>query len=348
MNYRSFEDIIDESWNFNSLSIYKYFDYFLCFLSSLFLFFQLLVSFWQDESEHVRMAARTLFHCAASRAIPLPLCGQKATKPEKMNYLTGFTENGNSNVQVEEKSTDTLYIDQQVDKQRICEVEQSNILSWLESFEMQDWISCVGGTSQDAMTSHIIVAAALAIWYPSLVKPCLAMLVVHPLMKLVMAMNDKYSCTAAELLAEGMESTWKTCIASEIPRLIGDIFFQIECVSGSSANLAAQKSAIPNAIRETLVGVLLPSLAMADVPGYLSVIESQIWSTASDSPVHLVSLMTLMRVVRGSPKSLAQFLDKVCTTSFYWATNTPLSLLIRMQKEMISLKHNHRNFTLSI
>ena len=44
----------------------------------------------------------------------------------------------------------------------------------LESFEVQDWISCVGGTSQDAMTSHIIVAAALSIWYPSLVKPTLA------------------------------------------------------------------------------------------------------------------------------------------------------------------------------
>ncbi|KAK1556516.1 hypothetical protein Q3G72_006482 [Acer saccharum] len=38
---------------------------------------------------------------------------------------------------------------------------------------------------QDAMTSHIIVAATLSIWYPSLVKPTLATLV-HPLMKLVM------------------------------------------------------------------------------------------------------------------------------------------------------------------
>ncbi|KAK1575104.1 hypothetical protein Q3G72_002638 [Acer saccharum] len=74
---------------------------------------------------------------------------------------------------------------------------------------MQDWISCVSGTSQDAMTSHIIVAVALSIWYPSLVKLTLATLVVHPLMKLVMAINEKYSSTAAELLAEGM----KTCEA---------------------------------------------------------------------------------------------------------------------------------------
>lgn len=152
------------------------------------------------------------------------------------------------------------------------------------------------------------------------------MLVVHPLMKLVMAMNEKYSSTAAELLAEGMESTWKQCINSEIPRLIGDIFFQIECVSGPSANSAAQNLAVPVGLRETLVGVLLPSLAVADVPGFLTVMESQIWSTASDSPVHLVSLMTLIRVVRGSPRYLAQYLDKVCTVNFYWERQSIFSL----------------------
>ena len=41
---------------------------------------QLLVSFWQSEFEHVKMAARSLFHCAASRAIPRPLCCSKATQ----------------------------------------------------------------------------------------------------------------------------------------------------------------------------------------------------------------------------------------------------------------------------
>ncbi|GKD37135.1 hypothetical protein Tco_1257342, partial [Tanacetum coccineum] len=68
-------------------------------------------------------------------------------------------------------------------------------------FERQDWISYVWGTSQDAMTSHG-VTAVLAVWYPNLVKPSLAMLCVHPLLKLVMAMNDKYNSTAAEILAE--------------------------------------------------------------------------------------------------------------------------------------------------
>lgn len=263
------------------------------------------MSFWQDESEHVRMAARSLFHCAASRAIPLPLCSPKGVADAKLAQslvTTGDDEHAYSNVEKSDLLPET---------QGISLVEESNVLSWLESFEAQDWISCVGGTSQDAMTSHIIVAAALAVWYPSLVKPTLAMLVVQPLMKLVMATNEKYSSTAAELLAEGMESIWKTCIGFEIPRLIGDIFFQIECVSNSLTSLAGQHPAVPASIRETLVGILLPSLAMADVLGFLNVIESQIWSTASDSPVHQVSLMTIIRVVRGSPRNLAQHLDKV-------------------------------------
>ncbi|KAA8522455.1 hypothetical protein F0562_013184 [Nyssa sinensis] len=269
---------------------------------------QLLVSFWQDESEHVRMAARSLFHCAASRAIPLPLCRRQKNK-------------------------------------EFSEAEESEILAWLESFEVQDWISCVGGTSQDAMTSHIIVAAALAIWYPSLVKPSLSMLAVHPLMKLVMAMNEKYSSTAAELLAEGMENTWKACIGSEIPRLIGDIFFQIECVSGASANSLAQNTAVPLNIRETLVAILLPSLAMADALGFLNVVESQIWSTASDSPVHVVALMTLVRVVRGSPRNLVQHLDKV--VSFVLQTMDPGNSIMRktcFQSSMTALKEVVRIF----
>ncbi|KAG2677173.1 hypothetical protein I3760_12G086400 [Carya illinoinensis] len=305
----------------------------------------LLVSFWQDESEHVRMAARSLFHCTASRAIPLPLRSQKATDQADMSPLIGTRENEHENVNIEETSAKGLHSDQLLETQGISRVEESKIHDWLEYFEMQDWISCVGGASQDAMTSHIIVAAALAIWYPSLVKPGLAMLVVHPLVKLVMAVNEKYSSTAAELLAEGMDSAWKACLGSEIPRLVGDIFFQIECVSGPSANLAAQNPVVPIAIQETLVGVLLPSLAMADIPGFLTVIESQIWSTASDSPVHLVSLTTLIRVVRGSPRNLAQYLDKV--VNFILQTMDPSNSVMRkmcFQSSMTALKEVVRAF----
>ncbi|XVF10514.1 hypothetical protein REPUB_Repub07fG0189500 [Reevesia pubescens] len=258
------------------------------------------------------MAARSLFHCAASRAIPAPLCSQQATKHAKLlRSLTGIEEgeheiSRNEGTPIVRLSSELLF-----ETQGTSEVEEAKLLAWLESYEMQDWISCVGGTSQDAMTSHIIVAAALVIWYPSLVKPSLATLVVQPLVKLVVAMNEKYSSTVAELLAEGMESTWKACIGSEIPRLIGDIFFQIECVSGPSANSSGGNPAVPASIRKTLVETFLPSLAMADIVGFLTVIESQIWSTASDSPVHLVSLMTLIRVVRGSPRNLVHYLDKV-------------------------------------
>ncbi|KAL5188830.1 Serine/threonine-protein phosphatase PP1 [Glycine soja] len=290
---------------------------------------ELLVAFWQDESEHVRMAARSIFHCAASHCIPLPLCNSKPTESNNMSSQTGSRDKHLGNMTEES-------ISPKEEKQGISQDEESKILAWLESFEVQDWNSCVGGTSQDAMTSHIIVAGALAIWYPSLVKPSLAMLVVHPLMKLAMAMNEKYSSTAAELLAEGMESTWKECIVSEIPRLIGDIFFQVE-LSGPS--LVKEISDASFSIKKTLVEVLLPSLAMADIPGFLTVIESQIWSTASDSPVHMVSLLTLIRIMRGSPKNLAQYLDKV--VNFILQTIDPSNSVMRktcFQSSMTTLK----------
>lgn len=297
---------------------------------------QLLISFWQDKSEHVRMAARSLFHCAASRAIPRPLRNEKSyddeskVGPENRSINSSMGENLQKCVTSEWQSET---------------VRTSEMLAWLESFERQDWISCVGGTSQDAMTSHIVVAAALAVWYPSLVKPDLAMLCIHSLVKLVMAMNEKYSSTAAEILAEGMESTWAVCINLEIPRLIADIFLQIEHVNGASAKPTTHGSSTSFEIRESLVGILLPSLAMADVPAFLHVIERQIWSTASDSPVHIVSLMTLIRVTRGSPRNLAPYLDKV--VNFILQTMDPGNLAMRrscLQSSMATLKEVVRVF----
>ncbi|XP_055821617.1 uncharacterized protein LOC129890105 isoform X2 [Solanum dulcamara] len=301
---------------------------------------QLLVSFWQDEAEHVKMAARSLFHCAASRAIPPPL--RRDNPRDNENEVS---PSGNYDSVPAEEPTNCLRDDRQIVTEGNSEDEESEIRSWLESFEMQDWISCVGGMSQDAMTSHVIVAAALAVWYPSLVKPSLFGLAVNPLVKLVMAMNEKYSSTAAEILAEGMESTWKACIGSEIPRLIGDIFFQIECVTGASANTPTKNPYTSVRIRDTLVGILLPSLAMADVLGFLNVIEHQIWSTASDSPVHVVSLMTIVRVARGSPRNLVQYLDKVVT--FILQTIDPGNLAMRktcLQSSMAALKEIARIF----
>ncbi|KAL4204224.1 hypothetical protein AMTRI_Chr01g108690 [Amborella trichopoda] len=270
---------------------------------------QLLASFWQDPIEHVRMAARSLFHCAASRAIPPALCGPKTLRNEIDAKL--IDDKGQGFKAGAASPNVAMKMDEITESQDNHPVEDSEILVWLESHERKDWISMVGGTSRDARASHIIVAAALAVWYPSLVKPSLATSVVHQLVKLVMAVNDKYSAVAAELLAEGMESTWKPCIHSEVPHLIGDVFFFIECLSGTSAiDNSSQDQVMANTIRKALIGILLPSLAMADILGFLNVIESQIWTTASDSPVHLVSLMTLMRVVRGAPKALALYIDK--------------------------------------
>ncbi|CAN8308230.1 unnamed protein product [Cochlearia groenlandica] len=308
---------------------------------------QLLVTFWQDRSEQVRMAARSIFHHTATLSIPLPLCSDYASEHAKLvRSLSGFglTE-PKSLSSDEEHPTDNMDSEHIQEAQRLSQADESEILSWLESFEMQDWISCVGGTSQDAMAAHIIVAAALSIWYPSLVKPGLAMLVVHKLLNLVMAMSEKYSSTAAELLSEGMETTWKLLIGSDIPRIVSDIFFQIECVSSS----VGAHQVIPSSIKETLVEILLPSLAIADVLGFLSIIESQIWSTASDSPVHVVSLRTLIRIIRASPRNLVLHLEKVI--NFILQTMDPSNTVMRktcLQTSMATLKEVVRVFPMVI
>ncbi|XP_020583886.1 uncharacterized protein LOC110026981 [Phalaenopsis equestris] len=274
---------------------------------------QLLVSFWQDPSEHVRMAARTLFHCAAPRAIPHPLFVQNDK----------ISANGDTRI---ENSIQTNNTD--------CE-----IVSWLESFEIHEWVSCIGGTSQDAMAAQIVVAAALVVWYPNRVKENLAALVADRLVKLVMSMNDRFSSTAAELLAEGMESSWKSCLGPEIPRLVVDIFFQIECLSGTLANSGKHNPSMAANILEALVGILLPSLAMADIAGFLNVIEDQIWSTSSDSPVHLVSLKILVRIVRSSPKLLALYLEKV--VNYVLQTMDPSNVVMRkacLKSSILALK----------
>ncbi|KAK2664158.1 hypothetical protein Ddye_002732 [Dipteronia dyeriana] len=84
---------------------------------------------------------------------------------------------------------------------------------------------------------------------------------------------------------------------------------------------------------------------MTDILGFLTVVESQIWSTASDSPVHLVSLKTIIRVVRGSPRSLAQYLDKV--VNFILQTIDPGNSVMRktcLQSSMAALKEVVRVF----
>ncbi|KAJ3686222.1 hypothetical protein LUZ61_015386 [Rhynchospora tenuis] len=280
---------------------------------------QLLVSFWQHPCEHVRMAARSLFHCAAPRAIPQPLAA-----PKNKNLTQEITS------PTAKQSTDK-------------ELETSSIVTWLDAFEDQDWVSWINATTQDSMASNIIVAAALVVWYPSIVKDTVPSIVVNHLIKLLMSMNDRYSPTAAELLAEGMDQVWKNCLGQEMTQFIGDVLFQIECLSGThGGNKNAAQSVT---MREALIGILLPSLAMADVEGFLSVIEGQIWGTASDSPVHLVSLKTIIRVVRGSPKLLAPYLVKV--VSYVLHTMDPTNLVMRkacVATSVISLREIARAF----
>ncbi|KAH9308951.1 hypothetical protein KI387_036862, partial [Taxus chinensis] len=293
---------------------------------------ELYVCFWQDPSEHVRMAARTLFHCAVARAIPSVLRCERSTTTGSSEY-GGISLVGNS--------------DLKLNSGKSSQSELADMLSWLDSYVAEDWTAMIGGVDEDANASRIIVGAALAVWYPSLVKSNLAVAVAFQLVKLVMTVNGRHSPTAAEILADGMESTWQSRIASEIPHLIGDVFLLIECLSGGvSANGGSvQNPVMAMKIRETLTGILLPSLAMADVKGFLHVVENQIWTTDSDSPVHLVSLMTLVRIIRGAPKAMVPYLDKV-TNYILQTMDTSNSVLRKscLQSAMVALREMVRVF----
>jgi WD repeat-containing protein 7 len=86
------------------------------------------------------MAARSLFHCAAPRAIPQPL-----TAPKKKTLTEEITS------PTAKQSTDK-------------ELETSSIIIWLDAFQDQEWVSWINATTQDSMASNIIVAAALVVW----------------------------------------------------------------------------------------------------------------------------------------------------------------------------------------
>uniref|UniRef100_A0ACD6ASH8 Uncharacterized protein n=1 Tax=Avena sativa TaxID=4498 RepID=A0ACD6ASH8_AVESA len=198
------------------------------------------------------MAARSLFHCSAPRSVPQPLRIQRNKFPNAHLSSSGLVDNlipAMQNASVSsygQLKTDGEIFDRDDDD------DTSQISSWLESLENQEWLSWIGGTSQDAVASNIIVAAAFVVWYPSIVKVKLAKLVVNQLIKLVMSMNDRYSSTAAELLAEGMQSTWKACLGTDIAHFLSDVLFQIECLSSAPSNNAIYKTAVAVTMREAL------------------------------------------------------------------------------------------------
>ena len=109
--------------------------------------------------------------------------------------------------------------------------------------------------------------------------------------KLVMTVNGRHSPTATELLVEGLDTTWKSHIAKDIPHLISNIFLLIECLRSSASRNAgsSQNLVISMTIQVTLTRILLPSLALVDVFGYFHVVENKIWTTSSNSPIHLAS-----------------------------------------------------------
>ncbi|CAM6033085.1 unnamed protein product [Sphagnum compactum] len=288
--------------------------------------------FWQDPSEQVRMAARSLFHCAASRAIPSFLQLDMSTNRPSPHF---------ENPPKSESESSSTYLRHSNSNGLSDTGAIAHITDWIQSYDGENWTATIGGTNQDARAARIIVSAALALWYPSLVQPEVAPTVAPMLLNLVRATHDRHSATAADVLAEGMESTWQMWIGAEIPQLIADVFFLIECLSGVGAPRptsgqpfravpsATMAPAVAMAIRESLTGNLLTSLALADVPAFLDVVKNQLATFAPNSPVHLVGLMALIRLVRSHPKALIFYLDQL--TALVMQTMDTGNLVLRKQ-----------------
>ncbi|KAG8075668.1 hypothetical protein GUJ93_ZPchr0006g41914 [Zizania palustris] len=101
-------------------------------------------------------------------------------KPPSLQVLVSFWQHPSEH-SASVCSYGQLKVDSENLEREDCDTSEIN--SWLESFENQQWLSWIGGTSQDAVASNIIVAAALVVWYPSIVKAKLAHLVVNQLIK---------------------------------------------------------------------------------------------------------------------------------------------------------------------
>lgn len=272
--------------------------------------------FWQDPIEHVRMAARSLFHCAAARAIPqflrLDIPAHRSPRQYERSY---------SNLEADNRPRQ--FVKQSSSNDLADAAVLAQISEWLQSYGGQNWSAIIGGSNQDLRAARIIVGGALSLWYPTLVRPELVQSVGPMLLNQVRAAHDRYSATAADFLAEGMESTWQTWIGNEIPQLIVDVFFLIGCLSGgvplhqgpvhlSRAALSSGiASGVAMTIRDSLTGNLLLSLAKANVPAFFNAVYNQLATLAPDSPVHLVALMALIRLIRTHPRAMISHLGQV-------------------------------------
>eukprot|EP00850_Spirogloea_muscicola_P021217 SM000241S08506 [mRNA] locus=s241:23861:30392:+ [translate_table: standard] len=272
---------------------------------------EVLACYWQHPVEHLRQAAKSLFHCSATRSFP-PLL-RSSTFPSPHPVLAAAPLVATPSPAFSPPADEGLW-------------DSTEIYAWLHGPLSEEGVARPT-EGKDARAVRIVVAAALAMWYPSLGRPDLPPAVTLPLLELARSAASLHAATAAEFLAEGMASTWLPLIGPEVPRLIIDAFALTESLGTQIAPAAATPAAtvpapalavlgatlassLPVAVvvREVLGSALLPALAAADVPGFLHVIQGQLGSSSPTSPVHVVALLALVRAIRANPRAIVSVL----------------------------------------
>eukprot|EP00850_Spirogloea_muscicola_P009149 SM000050S17074 [mRNA] locus=s50:671217:677504:- [translate_table: standard] len=268
---------------------------------------EVLACYWQHPAEHLRQAAKSLFHCSATRSFP-PLL-RSSTFPSPRPVLAAAPLVAAPSPAFPPPADDGLW-------------DSTEIYAWLHGPLSEEGVARPM-EGEDARAVRIVVAAALAMWYPSLGRPDLPPAVTLPLLELARTAASLHAATAAEFLAEGMASTWLPLIGPEVPRLIIDAFALTESLGAQIAPVAATPAAavpapasavlgttlasslsVAAVVREVLCSALLPALAAADVPGFLHVMQGQLGSSSPTSPVHVVALLALVRAIRANPRAM--------------------------------------------
>eukprot|EP00898_Chlorokybus_atmophyticus_P006735 jgi/Chlat1/7062/Chrsp56S06723 len=127
-----------------------------------------------------------------------------------------------------------------------------------------------------------------------------------------------HSAAAADILAEGMDTTWQPLI-KDLSGLMLEVSAMVEHLGGARGAIADGGGDMlidPTRamVRRESLATLLEAMAAADVPTYLAAVRLQLETAPSDSAVHTNALMTMFRLTQGNPAVIVPHLPTLVAT----------------------------------
>eukprot|EP00899_Mesostigma_viride_P007237 jgi/Mesvir1/16514/Mv10064-RA.1 len=259
--------------------------------------FEVFACFWQHPCQTLRMSARSLFHAAATHALPAPLLPKGAhAKRRGASAQTPRAASQDAKPEGEEAATTPRKLLR--DKSDLTEMDAEMFMSWLEPCEGATWPGAVADGLEGGC--RVIVAGLGAVAHPRQVARGVAECVAPLLLRLVQAITGRHSAAAAEVLAEGMECTWAP-LMGDMAQLMQDTFALAERLT---SRIDPTREMV---IRESLSELMVASAA-ADFRSFYRVMRERVASVPPDSPTHVMALMTVIRIIHSRPPILLPYL----------------------------------------